>query len=85
MRKRHIGQAQLFQQKALEALKDLDVSSLKPDMILRFFSEASKIEAMSQAAGTEQATADSGGDSQSSLANTIIDAYRKRMEGWQGD
>lgn len=86
MQKRQIQTAMLLQKKAIEALNKLQIEDLTPKDILRFISEGAKLESQVRQEGTGTAAKEAGEDEQvSSLADTIISAYRKRMEGGESN
>ena len=47
MAARHTREAQLFQDKAIERLKELDINNLKPQDVIRFYEDGVKIERLS--------------------------------------
>lgn len=82
MRKRQIQTAILLQKKAVEALDKLDISELAPKDILSFISKGAQLEREMRTESAGVAAKESGSDNESSsLADTIVEAYRKRMEG----
>lgn len=81
MRKRQIQTAVLLQKKAVEALSELDISELAPKDILNFISKGAQLEREMRSETANIAAKESGNDNESnSLADTIVEAYRKRME-----
>ncbi len=86
MRERQINLSVLLQKKAFDALKQLDISELTPQEILRFISEGAKLEAANRAAEAQQVAEAAGeGQQTASLADTIIAAYQRRKEAGGGD
>lgn len=83
MRKRQLGVAIAVQKKAYEALEKLDAADIPPKDILRFLIDGAKWEREINAMETEEARA---GEQQttSSLADTIIAAYKRRLEEGEG-
>lgn len=69
----------LMQNKALKALKSLDFSELTPIELLKFLTEGAKLERLSRD-NTKEAE-EAAESASSSLADTIIAAYKKRTEG----
>ena len=53
MAARHTREAQLFQDKAIERLKELDINNLKPQDVIRFYEDGVKIERLSRGVPTE--------------------------------
>lgn len=81
MQQRQIQTAMLLQKKAVEALNILQVEEMYPKDILRFISEGAKLERAVRSESTTASLRESGADSQtSSLADTIVAAYKRRME-----
>ena len=81
MQERKIQTAMLLQKKAVQALDKLDVEDLSPQEILRFISEGAKLEAANRTASTQRTATEAGNTGKpSSLADTIIAAYQKRVE-----
>lgn len=84
MQERQIQTAMLLQKKAVQALDKLNIEDLKPQDILRFISEGTKLEAINRAADTKQTAEEAGRDEKgSSLADAIMAAWEKRKE--EGD
>ncbi len=84
MQERHLKTAILMQKKAVEALSNINAEQLAAKDILRFISEGAKLERLTRMDSTTSTAKDAGEDGQpSSLADTIISAYRKRMEAEQ--
>ena len=82
MRERQMRTAQLLQKKAIEALDTLEPGSIEAKDILRFIMDGSKLEReMMIEALTEPAAATEQAKTNTSLADNIISAYRKRREG----
>ncbi len=79
MHKRQIDTAMLLQKKAVEALAKLDPEHIPPKDIIRFISEGTKIEKQTRAEALGGGPGEAGGG-QSSFADTIIAAYKRRME-----
>ncbi len=81
MRKRQAQTAMLLQKKAVQALDKLDISELAPKDILSFISKGAQLEREVLAESEGILAHESGADNvTSSLADTITEAYRKRME-----
>lgn len=81
MQKRQTQTAMLMQKKAVQALDKLDIEDLTPRDILRFISIGAELERKNRQESTSEAAQEStGGSATSSLADTIISAYKKRME-----
>lgn len=81
MQQRQIQTATLLQKKAVEALAKLEWSDLDAKDIMRFISEGTKLERMNRAESVTAFARDANTDGQaSSLADTIVAAYQKRME-----
>lgn len=81
MQQRQIQTAMLLQKKAVEALDKLSFEDLAPKDILRFISEGAKLERETRRESTAISAKAAGNDGASSLAETIISAYKRRMEG----
>ena len=77
MRKRQIQTAVLLQKKAVEALDQLDISSLKPQQILSFITAGAALEKQTR---SEERMKESENTQTLSLADTIIAAYKRRTE-----
>jgi len=84
MHTRQIQTAIIFQEKALKALQTFDEEKLKgleARDILKFFETAAKIERETRERENMQAARDAGEDgSGPSLADAIVQAYKKRQE-----
>lgn len=78
MQERQIQTAMLIQKKAVQALDQLQIEDLSPKDILSFISEGTKLERQVRSEITEASAGNS--NTQGSLADTIIYAYRRRME-----
>lgn len=81
MQQRQIQTAMLLQKKAVEALDKLSFEDLAPKDILRFISEGAKLERETRRESTAISAKAAGNDGASNLAETIISAYKRRMEG----
>ena len=82
MQTRQIETAIIFQKKALEALDKIDVESLEPRDILRFFEVAAKIERETRAQSEAQAAPESKeGNGPAGVADSILAAYRSKGGG----
>ncbi len=79
MTDRHIGIAMQLQKKALEALKDLSVEDMSAKDIKEYIKMATELERLNRTLIEDQnkETAENA----HSLADTIIAAYAKRMDG----
>ena len=62
-------------------LDKLSFEDLAPKDILRFISEGAKLERETRRESTAVSAKAAGNDGASSLAETIISAYKRRMEG----
>ena len=80
MRTRQLQTAQLIQKKAVEALDKIDISALKPADILRFVIEGAKLEREITAMTAEEMLQSSSQQTSASLADTIVEAYKRRKE-----
>ena len=83
MIRRHIGFAKLMQKKAQDALRELSVEDMSPKEIREYIRLATDLERLTRSLENDSpkdATA-----SESSLADSIMAAYQKRMEGNGGD
>lgn len=80
MRTRQLQTAQLIQKKAVEALDKIDMSALKPADILRFVIEGAKLEREITAMTAEEMLQSSSQQTSASLADTIVEAYKRRKE-----
>ena len=86
MQERQIQTAMLLQKKAVQALDKLQIEDLAPKDILRFISEGTKLERQTRLDSTTVAAGEAGDASASgSLADTIISAYKRRMEEGNDD
>ena len=86
MQERQIQTAMLLQKKAVKALDKLQIEDLAPKDILRFISEGAKLERQVRLDSTTVAAGEAGDASASgSLADTIIPAYKRRMEEGNDD
>lgn len=85
MQQRQIQAAMLLQKKGVEALDKLDVSKLSPQEILRFISEGAKLEKETRQDSTLTSVSEASENQNTSLADTIISAYKRRMEGSEDD
>ena len=86
MQERQIQTAMLLQKKAVQALDKLQIEDLAPKDILRFISEGTKLERHTRLDSTTVAAGEAGDASASgSLADTIISAYKRRMEEGNDD
>ncbi len=81
MNTRHIGMALQLQNKALEALKKIDISEFQPREILAFIKEAAAMERQNRLedAGLDSEGRDANGSK--SLADSIVEAYSLRKGG----
>lgn len=76
-RERQLKTAVFLQKKAVEALNNLDIEDMEPKDILRFITEGIRLEREVQ---KDEAAAAPRDDTQtSSLAETIVSAYKRRM------
>lgn len=81
MQQRQIQTSVLLQKKAVEALSELDPKTLSAKDILAFISQGAKLEAGLRTDSVGEAARDSGNDgTKATLADAIIEAYRKRKE-----
>lgn len=81
MQQRHIQTAMLMQKKAVDALNGLKPEELPTKDILRFITDGARLERETRMEGIAASAREAGGaDGQSSLADTIVAAYKKRME-----
>lgn len=86
MQERQIQTAMLLQKKGVQALDKLQIEDLAPKDILRFISEGTKLERETRLDSTTIAAGEAGdGGTSSSLADTIISAYKRRMEDSKDD
>ncbi|KAB0577243.1 hypothetical protein EI53_01269 [Fusobacterium naviforme] len=75
MTARHIGIAMQLQKKALEALQGLSVEDMTPKDIKEYIKMATDLERLNRTLEEDESK---GGEAGASLADTIIEAYRKR-------
>lgn len=80
MRTRHTKTATLMQTKALEALSKLDTKEISAKDIVSMLSKAIELERMSRTESIENNPAISEETGNISLADSITNAYKKRME-----
>lgn len=81
MYKRQIKIAEMMQKKAFDALKELSPEDIFTKDIIRLFTEGVRIESEAVQNDISVSTSDLGMNNGSdSLADTIVNAYKKRME-----
>lgn len=83
MASRHISLAQAVQTKAVEALKNLDASTLDARDIVAMMREATKLERETRASILAETNPErqQGQDSAGSLADVITEAWKRRDDG----
>lgn len=86
MREKHIKIAEMMEKKAIDALDHVPPEEILPKEIIQMLKEAIRIEKDTREAisPAPDATGE-GGSASGSLAESIIEAYRKRMEGGNGE
>lgn len=81
IRDKQLKLSDLLQRKAMDALKNLDPEELPPKTILSFITQAAKMENYAMDSAINESALESGSDGRkSSLADEIVEAYRKRQE-----
>lgn len=86
MREKHIKIAEMMEKKAIEALDHVPSEQILPKEIISMLKEAIRIEKDTrEAISPAPASTGESGSAASNLAESIIEAYRKRMEGDNGE
>ena len=83
MIRRHIGFAKLMQKKAQDALRELSAEDMSPKEIREYIKLATDLERLTRSLEDDSPNGTTA--SESSLADSIMAAYQKRMEENGGD
>ena len=81
MADRHISIAMKMQQKALQALKEMDPRDIDPKNLVAFIREATKLERENRTEIVKDTNPDTGAEAaSSSLADVISEAWERRRQ-----
>lgn len=80
MADRHISIAMKMQQKALQALKEMDPRDIDPKNLVAFIREATKLERENRTEIVKDTNPDTGAEAASSLADVISEAWERRRQ-----